>query len=79
MKKIRCSQKYDFLTLNSIFGPFHYLLIPQGSLIQYPTLTPQKWGFARVGCGGVLGDENIHNLGSYGEGFGHDTIILGET
>ena len=30
-----------------------------------------------VGFGGVLRDENIHNLGSYGEGFGRDTIILG--
>ena len=42
-------------------------------------MTPQKRGFAMVEWGGVWGDENIHNLGWYSEGFGCDTIILGLT
>ena len=46
---------------------------------EYLKWTPQNGAFAMVGCGGVLGDENIHNFGWYSEGFGCDTIILGLT
>ena len=44
--------------ISDFIGYFWYC---HESLIQYPSLTPQKWGFALVECGGVLGCVNKHN------------------